>query len=594
MSGLAPAGAAAARRRGRTVAIFGGGIAGLTAAHELAVRGFDVTVYERRAWGGKARSTDMPGSASGSRKPLPGEHGFRVWFGFYQNTVDTFRRIPYGANPHGVFDNLITGDVISFARDNGRRNLPVLVGGSHPAARSPSEVLDLLIGLLLQTDLPPNAVAFFAQRMAMFLSSCDARRLGEWDNTRWSEFAGANLFSEDYRKIIITFLSEFVQASKAETTSANFSAKVVEWFVYNLIGRNSNGPLIRSMNRPTNEAFIDPWLAELRRLGVRLHNHCELTGFDLRNGRITAAKVRTRDRLATIHADWYLCALPVERARRLWTPEIVAADPQLQAMTKLDTAWMNGMKFYLRKKTPMVKSGGVLCIDSPWLLAALTQAQFWPVDFASTYGDGRTHDCISIDICRWTQPGILYGRPASECSADEIAAEVWEQIKRHVNKPNQRPVLTDDLIVTWDIDEGMLRQGGRLISDDPLILPSAGQRPDRPDVTTAIPNLFLAGDYLKSSWEVANMETASYNARRAINALLRSAGSAASPAEAIEPYRPPEWEELKRIDANRYGRGQRNLFEAAPTDQLLTGPAGQLSDNALTDVRQLVARLTSL
>jgi hypothetical protein len=149
-------------------------------------------------------------------------------------------------------------------------------------------------------------------------------------------------------------------------------------------------------------------------------------------------------------------------------------------------------------------------------------------------------------------------------------------------------------MVSWDIDEGMIRRGNRLISDDPLILPSVGQRPDRPDVTTAIPNLFLAGDYLKSSWEVANMEAASYNARRATNALLRSAGSAASPAQAIEPYRPPEWEELKRLDADRYARGQRNLFDEAAVDQLLAGPAGQISGNALTDVQQLVARLTSL
>jgi choline dehydrogenase-like flavoprotein len=36
-------------KRRRTVAVLGGGIAGLTAAHELAERGFDVTVYEPRA-----------------------------------------------------------------------------------------------------------------------------------------------------------------------------------------------------------------------------------------------------------------------------------------------------------------------------------------------------------------------------------------------------------------------------------------------------------------------------------------------------------------------------------------------------------------
>jgi uncharacterized protein with NAD-binding domain and iron-sulfur cluster len=576
------------------VAIFGGGIAGLTAAHELAERGFDVTVYERRAWGGKARSTSVPESASRGRKPLPGEHGFRVWFGFYQNTVDTFRRIPFGSNPNGVFDNLISGDVILFARDSGRRNLPVPVGASDPAARTPSEVLDLLIGLLLQTDLPPDAVAFLAQRMTVFLSSCEERRLGEWDNTPWSEFAGSDRFSDDYRKIIIKFLSEFVQASKAERTSANFSARVLEWFVYNLIGRNANGPLLRTMNLPTNEAFVDPWLTELRWLGVTLRNSCELTGLDLRQGRITQATVRTSRGVSTIHADWYLCALPVERARRLWTPAIIAADPQLARMRNLDTAWMNGMKFFLREPTPMVKRGGVFCVDSPWLLGAVSQAQLWPVDFASTYGDGRCHDCISVDIPIWTKPGVLYGRPANQCSPDEIAAEVWEQLKQHVNKPNQPSVLTDDLMVSWDIDEGMIRRGNRLISDDPLILPSVGQRSDRPDVTTAIPNLFLAGDYLKSSWEVANMEAASYNARRATNALLRSAGSAASPAQAIEPYRPPEWEELKRLDADRYARGQRNLFDEAAVDQLLAGPAGQISGNALTDVQQLVARLTSL
>src|SRR5688500_3086262 len=34
---------------GRRVAVLGGGMAGLAAAHELAERGFEVTVYERRA-----------------------------------------------------------------------------------------------------------------------------------------------------------------------------------------------------------------------------------------------------------------------------------------------------------------------------------------------------------------------------------------------------------------------------------------------------------------------------------------------------------------------------------------------------------------
>ena len=40
-----------------TVYILGGGVAGLTAAHELAERGFDIVLFERHdICGGKARS----------------------------------------------------------------------------------------------------------------------------------------------------------------------------------------------------------------------------------------------------------------------------------------------------------------------------------------------------------------------------------------------------------------------------------------------------------------------------------------------------------------------------------------------------------
>jgi len=59
----------------KMVAVLGGGVAGLTAAHELAERGFAVHVYERKAiFGGKARSIPVPNSAVDGRKPLPGEH----------------------------------------------------------------------------------------------------------------------------------------------------------------------------------------------------------------------------------------------------------------------------------------------------------------------------------------------------------------------------------------------------------------------------------------------------------------------------------------------------------------------------------------
>src|SRR6266496_5619960 len=90
------------------VIILGGGVAGMSAAHELIERGFEVVVLERRdIAGGKARSLpviddgegtsghQLAGNAEGSiGHRVPGEHGFRFFPGFYKHVIDTMRRIP--------------------------------------------------------------------------------------------------------------------------------------------------------------------------------------------------------------------------------------------------------------------------------------------------------------------------------------------------------------------------------------------------------------------------------------------------------------------------------------------------------------------
>src|SRR5688500_15934255 len=110
---------------GPTVTVIGGGVAGLTAAHELAERGFAVTVYERKALGGKARSIPVPGTGSAGRADLPAEHGFRAVFGFYQHLPDTMRRIPFAGNRNGVFDNLVGVSHAQLARAGGEPDLTV-------------------------------------------------------------------------------------------------------------------------------------------------------------------------------------------------------------------------------------------------------------------------------------------------------------------------------------------------------------------------------------------------------------------------------------------------------------------------------------
>src|SRR5215204_7807436 len=104
------------------VAVLGGGVGGLSAAHELAERGFEVTVYEARdAFGGKARSMPVPGSGTDGRADLPAEHGFRFFPGFYRHLPDTMRRIPTGGG--SVADRLTGATRILFARADGANEL---------------------------------------------------------------------------------------------------------------------------------------------------------------------------------------------------------------------------------------------------------------------------------------------------------------------------------------------------------------------------------------------------------------------------------------------------------------------------------------
>src|SRR6266480_3675460 len=102
------------------VIIMGGGVAGMSAAHELIERGFEVQVFERkiRLPGGKARSVPVPDEDAGvNYNPLPGEHGFRFFPGFYKHVIDTMKRIPSfdGAK---VADHLVPATRLEFTQYN--------------------------------------------------------------------------------------------------------------------------------------------------------------------------------------------------------------------------------------------------------------------------------------------------------------------------------------------------------------------------------------------------------------------------------------------------------------------------------------------
>ncbi|WP_329562346.1 hydroxysqualene dehydroxylase [Kitasatospora sp. NBC_01266] len=563
---------ATAAADGRTsVAVLGGGVSGLSVAHELAERGYAVTVYEYyQALGGKARSMDVPGTATQGRRPLPGEHGFRFFPGFYRNLPDTMRRIPFAGNADGVHGNLRNGTEALLARNGGRPDLRLplrtLTAPPDPSELTPDSLLQTISGLLdTALHLPATEVAYFASRVLVHLTSCDRRREEQWEKVPWWDFIRAAEMSEDYQRLLGVGLTRNLVATKAEEASTRTVARtVLEAFIINgVLGRGVDGEPDRVLNAPTSEAWIDPWAARLRALGVVFELGTEVREVVYGNGRITGVRVAAPDGGAarTITADHYVSALPVEHARTTWGAELRAADPQLARCDELRTDWMVGVQFYLRKPVRIVH-GHADYIDSPWSVTTVNQAQFWDGrDFPADYGDGTVTDCLSVCVSEWNLPGILYGRTAKECTREQVAQEAWAQCKDALNDTG-RTVLDDADLHSWFMDPAVTGIGGPTPANrEQLLVHPAGTLYHRPSAATAIPNFFLAGDYVRTDVDLATMEGANESARRAVNALLDADGSSAERCRIWTLFRPPELEPLKRVDELRFQLGLPNTFD---------------------------------
>ncbi len=436
----------------KKVIILGGGVAGMSAAHELAERGFDIEVYDaRKIPGGKARSIPVPGSGKNGNLNLPGEHGFRFFPGFYQHVTDTMKRIPY-KNGKTVFDNLVDATQISIPRQ-GKETIVMPA----KAITSPSDAR-LLVNVLLQLlsnqgktqiQLSEEEIRFFTQKMWRIITSCKERRLAEYEKIDWWEFLEADKFDfsdSEYVSLLVKGLTESLVASKAKLASTKTVGDILLELMLDLA--NPTISTDRLLSGPTNKMWLDPWLHHLENNNVAYHLNCLVTKINYTAGEIESATIKNlqTNKKFEVRGDFFIAALPVEvMAKLVIKSDLGRHDRALANLTKLtkNVAWMNGIQFYLSEDVRIAK-GHILLVDTPWALTAISQKQFWPDIDLSKYGDGRVKGILSVDISDWgpfpglsenrgESQGIKVNKFARECTDTEIKEEVWEQLKQSLN-----------------------------------------------------------------------------------------------------------------------------------------------------------------
>jgi uncharacterized protein with NAD-binding domain and iron-sulfur cluster len=119
------------------------------------------------------------------------------------------------------------------------------------------------------------------------------------------------------------------------------------------------------------------------------------------------------------------------------------------------------------------------------------------------------------------------------------------------------------MIHSWHLDPAIAWSPARRrnSNDEPLLVNTIGSWNKRPTARTRIPNLFLAGDYVRTNVDLATMEGANESGRAAVNALLDASGSKAKPATMYQLYEPPEFAAAKVVDAQLYRNGQPNVLD---------------------------------
>ena len=536
------------------VAILGGGIGGLTAAHELSTRGFRVEVFDAKSIpGGKARTIPVPGSGVAGRRDLPGEHGFRFFPSFYEHLPDSMARIPFGPDGATCADNLIGVEVINIARYD------------HPGidllARMPRSLDDLkvlyheLFGGI--SPLSEGDLSFFAGKLWQVMTSCEERRLAELEAQSWWDFVDAEARGEAYQKFLAEGLSRSLVAARAQEGSARtvgqIQVRLAEGIIAGTLGTD------RVLNRPTSEALLDPWIAEIERHGGVYHRETIVTGITMEQGRIASVTVAAPDGERVVLADWFVSAIPIEQFAKLITADMLAADPGLQNVIDLapNVRWMNGIQFFLTED-PQLVFGHSLYVDSPWAITSISEAQLWRTMDMASYGDGKVRGVLSVDISDWSTPGTLIPQPAKDLPLDQIAGEVWYELKRAQNVGG-REVLHDDMMHSWFIDTDIeLDHADRphpRANLEPLFINTPNSWSKRPDAVTAIPNLTLASDYVQTQTDLACMEAANEAARRAVNAILEATGSDADRCRLWKMGMPKALAPWRAHDRSRFEKG---------------------------------------
>lgn len=478
----------------KRVAVLGGGIAGLTVAHELLKRDYTVDVFEKLSVvGGMARSRREPNG-------VPSEVSWRAIGPFYNNFVNILEQIPTGRDTT-VLDNLSERWCAYLFSDDGSwwKNL----------------------------EFDRKDLALLTYHTARVMLS--NRRRAEYNALKLTEVLQRRPhLSDKGRKQILRY--SVGPGFGMDEYSASY-AKFFEVIGYYML-HDSIPPKFRDHNdwrlftKPSSEALFDPWLAQLKTFpGFTLHTECVLEQLQTEEGRISGCRVRTPQGEQLIRADEYaLCLNPFEAEKVLSESQLGELARMHQAINEKSAHNQISFQLAFKKKLHFPELVTLNFIDSEFNLSIVPWDQYWqkevPIDHS-----GELRSLWSGTICDSSMVAPGLDRSASQMSHEQLYTQICHQILRcssfqklfhEANGFYLRETDIDyhEIWYEWIFENGEQRQSNlkwvnNHCNSNHLF-----------DQKTDMPNLYLGGAHTRTSLNVWSMEAAVDSGKRVANLIL--------------------------------------------------------------------------
>jgi squalene-associated FAD-dependent desaturase len=456
-----------------SVAIAGGGLAGLAAACALSDAGFRVMLYEKRPFlGGRASSYEHPGTGEIV------DNCQHVLFRVCTNLVEFYERI-------GVANQIRWFDRMNFIEPGGR--ISVMKSSLLPA---PVHTAPSFFRFSFLSAADKLAVTRALAPLTMTEQRDTGQSFQEWLDQRRQTKAAISRF---WRPILVSALSE-----ELERISISAAAQVVR--------ESMKSPQARQMGVPMIP-LTDLYNAAgdyVRARGGAIHFRCSLESFAAEK---TEVRVRVADAEQTF--DYLIAALPFDALSRV-LPEAPESIGLREKISHFENSPITGIHLWFDRQISDLYHAVLLDRTIQWMfhksrLQPMRKQENRSVIKNAGAGDTQTENGSYIELV------VSSSKTLIDKTKNEIVELALGEVREFFPAAREAKVLKSTVIKEVNATYS----------------PRPGIDAHRPASATEWPRVFLAGDWTATGWP-ATMEGAVRSGYLAAEALMRAAGRPAN------------------------------------------------------------------